>query len=118
MREYGAGCIEYNEETYDCDAYSETQWNSMPASEIPSVADGSLGWAAYQLTQAFGLEVPEDYDGTCSEVGAWPEPDSREYETLYMDISSGEPVGVAYHTNYSLLLEGDAKRAYMDLYAA
>jgi len=110
MREYGPEIID--DSTGELNAQG---WNSAAASTIPAVADGSLGWAAYQMTQAFGLEVPEDYDVTCMDVMAWPEPEVDSYDPLYVDISGGDFVGVPWHTNYNMFVEGDVKRAFMDL---
>lgn len=54
-------------------AGTDDAWDHvLAASEIPVVADGALGYAAMMLATAFGLDVPEDYDGTCSNVAAWP----------------------------------------------
>lgn len=54
-------------------AGTDDAWDHvLAASEIPVVADESLGYAAMMLATAFGLDVPEDYDATCSNVAAWP----------------------------------------------
>jgi hypothetical protein len=100
----------------------ESEWNSAAPEEIDSVADGSLGWAAYQMTLQFDLET-EDYDLTCYGVEAWPAPDGvREYSNLYLEVTEDTEaddgsltvIDVPYHTSYSFFQEGDYKRAAMD----
>jgi hypothetical protein len=112
----------YNSDNeYYC-AYDD-EWGSTEAYGIPPINDGSLGWAAYQMTLAFGLETDEDYDVTCYGVEAWPAPEADSYVNLYMDVvldteaddGSYTIIDVPYHTSYSFFQEGDLKRAIMDL---
>jgi len=88
--------------------------NIVSMQDIEPVADGSLGWAAYQMTQAFGLEVPDEYDLTCQGVGPWPRPEDDTYVPLFMKLGDSGVAVVGYHTPYNLLIEGDAKRFYLD----
>lgn len=91
-------------------------WATEGPGSLPFIADGSLGWAAYQMANSFGLDVDSNYDITCPDTGAWPEPADGTFEPLYLEIdsSTGEVTQSATHTNYSLLVEGDVKRAIMD----
>jgi len=115
-----------NELPDDCD------WDCLlvdaEVSAIESIADGSLGWAAYQMAIAFGLDTEdEDYDLTCSLIGKWPEP-VEDYTNIYLDgecttegegeaaVTTCEVEFVAHHTMYSAFVEGDYKRLVMDLY--
>jgi len=118
-----------NELPDDCD------WDCLlvdaVVSDIESIADGSLGWAAYQMAVAFGLDVEdEEYDLTCSSIGKWPEPVEDSYTNIYLDgecttegegdaaVTTCDVEFVAHHTMYSAFVEGDYKRLVMDLYGA
>jgi hypothetical protein len=60
--------------------------------------------------------VPADYDVTCAGVAAWPEPVDGTYEDLYLITDGTDGLeAVPYHTMYNTFVEGDAKRAIMDL---
>lgn len=113
------------EEVETCEDTYADMWNSTNPYSIDSVADGSLGWAAYQMTLAFDLDAEDDeYDLTCYDVEAWPAPEEGSYTNLYLDViedtSDGAADGalvvvdVPYHTIYSFFQEGDYKRAAMD----
>lgn len=101
----------------------------LKPSDVEMVADGSLGKAAFAMATIFNLKPPgpAEYDWECSETGAWPEPDreANPYVDLYLDTvpvldADDVPTGatvvapVPYHTSYTLLVEGDPKRAGMD----
>jgi hypothetical protein len=58
---YDNGEYYYHENYYNSDdeyyCMYDNEWNSMEANYIHTIDDGSLGWAAYQMTLAFGLET-------------------------------------------------------------
>lgn len=109
MREEGP---QWDEDNWESD---KDGWNSIAANTVSSVFDGSLGWAAYQMTMIFDLETEDDYDLTCSSYDKWPKPVKNSYESLYLEVGDRGCDAVPYHTIYNVFVEGDVKRCIMDL---